>query len=140
VFAKFSNGDFRMAFESKICSDGAKVNGIYCGVGECNWFGRKCDGGCKESGQTAPPENCDDIFNKRDEILKRYEYCTSQVENESSPYGLETHGGLIKSNSYKNEYIPQEIDMRMYDTIVALIQLHSSHWRYFLIDNLLIML
>jgi len=105
VFVKFSNDDFRMAFESKICSDGAKVKSVYCGVGACNWFGRKCDGGCIKSGQTTPPENCDDIFNKRDEILKQYEYCTLQVKNESSTYGLSKHGGLFKSYTYKKECI-----------------------------------
>ncbi|XP_060838724.1 uncharacterized protein LOC132920384 [Rhopalosiphum padi] len=105
VFVKYSNDDFVMAFESSICNDGSKLRGSYCGVGKCNWFGHNCDGGCRKSGHTTPPDNCDEIYSKRDEILSQYEYCTAQVENEPSPYGLATHGGLLKSYSYKNECI-----------------------------------
>ncbi|AJP09058.1 hypothetical protein F8203_gp092 [Heliothis virescens ascovirus 3f] len=30
----------------KVCGDGRKHDGYYCGRGPCNMFGHNCDGGC----------------------------------------------------------------------------------------------
>lgn len=32
---------------NRICGDGSKLVGAYCGHGRCNVFGRNCDGGCR---------------------------------------------------------------------------------------------
>ncbi|XP_034486565.1 protein Diedel [Drosophila innubila] len=30
-----------------VCGDGTKITGRYCGIGSCNIFGCRCDGGCR---------------------------------------------------------------------------------------------
>lgn len=50
--------------ETHICSDGTRVEGRYCGYGECNLFGCNCDGGCRRH-SALEPADAKAIFSKK---------------------------------------------------------------------------
>lgn len=41
--------------ETKICLNGLKVDGTYCGRGHCNMFGCDCDGDCLDGSDNTGP-------------------------------------------------------------------------------------
>lgn len=54
--------EFTMIPISDLCGDCTIKQGVYCGVGDCDFLGRNCDGGCR----TGP---CDD-----------YRFCINEVD------------------------------------------------------------
>lgn len=103
AFCVFALKDFRIAQDHRFCKDGSYVHGNYCGVGKCNIFGSNCDGGCRDSSHARSTPNCDDIYEQREEIISRYEYCTETELDEPPQVDVMGTGGLLRGKHFKND-------------------------------------